>query len=192
MNDTDLINRIKEQEKPVIIGTSGFGGSGKSTLTRRLSEQLTAPVVGVDSFFRSIHETDYHDWEIIDFERLYTAVILPFIHHQNPIAFTEMDWGTGEITRQTEIQHNGVLIIEGIGLFREPLLGRLDIKIWIDCPIEVAVERGKARDKNEYGVDNDHLWDTLWKQNDLQYFASKKPHEAADYVIPYAEKRPRV
>ncbi len=190
MNDIDLINRIKEQEKPVIIGISGFGGSGKSTLARRLSEQLAAPIIGVDSFFRSIHETDYRDWEIIDFERLCTAVILPFTHNQSPLSFTEMDWGTGEITRQTEIQHNGVLIIEGIGLFREPLLGRFTIKIWIDCPIEVAMERGKARDKNAYGVDNDHLWDTLWKQNDLQYFASKKPHEGADYVPPYAEKRP--
>jgi hypothetical protein len=28
MNDRDLIGRIKEQEKPVIIGISGFGDAG--------------------------------------------------------------------------------------------------------------------------------------------------------------------
>jgi uridine kinase len=46
----DLLIAIKNLPKPTLVGVSGFGGSGKSSVARNLSEAWDTPVIGVDSF----------------------------------------------------------------------------------------------------------------------------------------------
>ncbi len=48
-----IIEKIHTLPKPIIIGISGFGGSGKSTCALELGKKLQAPLIGVDSFFKS-------------------------------------------------------------------------------------------------------------------------------------------
>ena len=55
--------------------------------------------------------------------------------------------------------------------------------IWIDCPIEVAIARGKRRDREDYGISQDENWDGIWRNNDLQYFKRFLPKESADYIL---------
>ena len=90
---------------------------------------------------------------------------------------------TKSISENTEIQNNGILIIEGVGLFRPNLLKYFTLKMWIDVPLDVASSRGKKRDRDEYHNPNDACWDGIWKDNDIEYFEKCKPKELADIII---------
>ncbi|QQR84044.1 AAA family ATPase [Candidatus Peregrinibacteria bacterium] len=176
-----LEEKISKLQKPVLIGISGFGGSGKSTFALSLGEKLKAPVVGVDSFAKHDIHKDYEFWEIIDYNRLSTEVIQPFLSDNHVIKYSNQDWK--ENNKETEIKHNGILIIEGIGLFRPELMKHFSLTIWIDCPIEEATSRGKRRNKEQHNTNHDEYWDGIWQKNDLQCFESFSPKESADFIV---------
>lgn len=179
-----IIDKIKNLPKPTLIGVSGFGGSGKSTTAKELGNKLDAPVVGVDSFQKKgVFDTNFNLWEIMDFARLEKEVLKLFQEQESVIRYGHADAKTGLISETIEFKNNGILIVEGVGLFRPELMKYFTYKIWIDCPIEEAILRGKKRDREEYHNPTDELWDGVWKENDLEYYATFKPSESADLII---------
>ena len=174
---------IEELPKPAIIAISGFGGSGKSTFARKIGEALNAPIIGVDSFWRATDLENYQRWEIVDFERLEREVLKPFSTGSRMLRYGEFNWSRNRIGESTSISVNDTLLIEGIGLFRPELMPYYGYKIWIDCPIDLAVARGKKRDREQYGTPQDELWDGIWRENDLQCFEAFGPLKNADCVI---------
>ena len=166
-----------------MLGISGFGGAGKSTLARRISELTGAPVVGVDSFFRHTNFEDCPNWSCIDFDRLKSEIVEPFEAGVSTISYREFDWEQNRPGGVRTISHEGLLILEGVRLIGSPIQPSISFSIWIDCPIDIAIARGKYRDKTTYGVDNDELWDGIWKDNDLEYARLFEPMRRADAVI---------
>ena len=161
--EQSLINKIKELSLPVIIGISGFGGSGKSSFAKILGEKIGAKVIEVDSFQSPdiFSDKQYSLWDIMNYAQLEKEVIQPFLNNGK----------------------EKMLIVEGVGLFRPELNKYFAYKIWIDCPIETATFRGKKRDREEYHTPQDEKWDGIWKKNDLQYYESFKPAEKADIIV---------
>jgi uridine kinase len=119
----------------------------------------------------------------MDFDRLENEVLKPFWKNQKTIKYGHFDVPSKSISETIEINSNGTLIIEGVGLFRPKLHKYLTYKIWIDVPLEVAIARGKKRDKDEFHSPADGCWDGIWKENDIQYFDAFKPKDAADLII---------
>lgn len=183
--DVESLEKIRSFSKPTLIAISGFGGSGKSTTAQQLAHALGAPVVSVDSFQKKgAFDTHFTLWEIMDFSRLEKEVLMPFSRGEQTIQYGHFDAKEEEISETREIQNNGLLIVEGVGLFRPELATYFTYKIWIDCPIEEAAARGKKRDREEYGNPTDELWDGVWKDNDREYFEIFKPAESADLLVP--------
>jgi uridine kinase len=181
--DRKVLEKIKSIPSPKIIGVSGFGGSGKSTFAKELGALLDAPVVAVDSFQKKgAFDTEYSNWEIMDFDRLEREVLAPFVKNEEVIRYGHFDAKTETIYDTREFKNEGVLLVEGVGLFRPELAKYFGYKIWVNVPIELSVARGKKRDRDEYQSPNDELWEGLWKDNDLQYLAAYKPNESADCI----------
>lgn len=179
------LEKIRSLPKPTLIGISGFGGSGKSTIAQQLAQALAAPVISVDSFQKKgAFNTNFTLWEIMDFSRLEKEVLIPFSRGECAIHYGHFDAKEEVISETREVQNNGLLIVEGVGLFRPELANYFAYKIWIDCPIEEAAARGKKRDREEYGNPTDELWDGVWRDNDREYFETFKPAESADLVVP--------
>jgi len=178
-----LINRLNFLKNPAIIAISGFGGAGKSTFANALSSKMDIPIIGVDSFFRGFDIIDYSKWECIDFARLEKEVCLPFLKGNKVIYYRDFDWEANSLGRVKKISHPGKIIIEGIGLFRPDLIDYFSYMIWIDCPIEEAIKRGKRRDKEQYSRPEDPNWDGIWKRNDEEYWSAFKPKDIANEVI---------
>jgi len=187
MAKMNIIETIQKLKMPYIIAISGFGGSGKSTFASLLASEIHAPIIGIDDFFRTTEYLNYARWEIYDFERLEREVIKPFLSGSTILSYRAFDWEKNELTGFKTTQVDEVLIVEGVGLFRPELMKYFSYTIWIECPIEIAIERGKKRDRNMYGVSQDEKWDGIWRDNEMQCYREFDPMENAERVIKYNE-----
>lgn len=180
----NIISEIHSLKRPIIIGVSGFGGAGKSSFAKELGIVINAPVIGVDSFQKDgAFDTEYKLWEIMDFARLEKEVLQPFRDNQKVIQYGHFNVPSKSISETREVENRGKIIIEGVGLFRPELLKYFDYRIWVDCPLEEATERGKKRDREEYNNPTDEQWDGIWKKNDEEYFETFNPREKADITF---------
>lgn len=178
-----IIDDLNKLKGPIIIGISGFGGAGKSTFAKMLSETLKAPVIGVDSFSKSRNHENSKLWDIMDFNRLEEEVIQPFLSSRKNIEYGEFDWGSNQIQGKRSFENKGIIIIEGVGLFRPILNKYFNYKIWVECSLNEAIKRGKKRDREVYKNPQDEYWDGIWKANDLDCFDKFKPKENVDLIV---------
>ena len=181
----EIVEIIQGLPLPKLIGISGFGGSGKSTFAKALGSAIDAPVIGVDSFLRDgVLDAQYKLWEIVDFARLDREVLQAFLNKDKAIQYGHFNIPSKAILEMIDVKNAGQLIVEGIGLFRPKLLKYFSYKIWIDCPLETAILRGKKRDREEYYSPSDECWDGIWRENDIQYLQTFEPKKIADLIIP--------
>ena len=146
-----------------LVAVSGIDASGKGTLTRALAGELEmrghrVAVIGLDDwhappevrfgdppglhFYRHAFDLDRVFAEVIEPLRVHRALRLdvarPHPHTGAPrtIAYDFFDVDT--------------ILFEGVFLFRREFRARYDLRVWIDCPFDVALERALAR--NQEGV----------------------------------------
>lgn len=182
--ESNLIDKLRSLPKPTLIAISGFGGSGKTTIANRIGEILNSSVIGVDSFqTKGAFNTNFSLWKIMDFARLENEVLKPFSQGNRIINYGHFDAKNELIFETRQMKNDGLLIVEGVGLFRPELNEYFSFKIWVECPIEQAIERGKKRDREEYGNPTDERWDGVWKNNDLEYYEMFQPHKLADSIV---------
>ena len=98
------------------------------------------------------------------------------------IRHQEWDWDNNRVGEWRYLESAEYLIVEGGSVLHPPLLKYYHVKIWIDCPLDVTIPRGKARDR-ENGVDHDYLWENVWRLNDQDYFDKYRPDKVADIVM---------
>ena len=181
--DKETLDKIAKLPSRKIIGVSGFGGSGKSSLAREIGQVLDASVIGVDSFQKNRIDNEYSLWGIMDYSRLEREVLIPFLSGATTIQYGHFDWVENNIEEMREVSNADTLIIEGVGLFRPELMKYFSYTIWVDCPLEESIARGKKRDREEHHNPQDELWDAIWRKNDTQYYETYKPQEVADSVV---------
>ena len=179
----EAISKIRDLPKPLIVGVSGLGGAGKSSFANALGESIGAPIIGVDSFRKNRTDHGYSMWEIMDYPRLVTQVIKPFLAGEESIRYGHLGRTTNGIRLDKTVRAEGIIIIEGVGLFRAGLKDYLGYKVWVDCPVEEAIARGKKRDREEHQDPQDESWDGIWKRNDQEYVSKYKPKEQANLVF---------
>ena len=187
----EAIQIIKELHLPSIVAISGFGGSGKSTAAQKLSVMLHAPAIGIDQFSKDRTKEDYTHWEGMDFQRFEHEVLIPFTKGTNPILYGHWDHHANDIIKIVQVPHFGILIVEGVGIFRPELVTYFDYKIWIDCPQEEANARAKKRDREVHKNPQDEKWDGLWKRNDSEYFETYKPRAQSDLILSNSFESPK-
>ena len=181
----DVARRVNALSKPrVIVGISGFGGAGKSTLADALKPLVEpAEVVRVDDFLTGRAEERSTNWSCVDRDRLRAQALEPFTSGL-PARYQVYDWQADAPAQWIDIGDVNRLIVEGIGLFHPDLIPLLDVMVWADCPAEVALERARHRDRLQGQDDhNDEMWLTVWAPNDADFFETFKPRDAAHFVI---------
>lgn len=166
--------------KTILIAIEGFGGSGKSTIAEELKSKLRgAYVINIDDFIikEKILEQSW-DKGGFDRSRLEQQVLIPATTGQ-AVMYQKLLWDTNTLSELIAVPEIDCLIIDGISSYHPDIAKYYDYKIWVDTPIEVARERGRARDG---GNENAQHWD-LWAENDLGYQQKYHPKKVADFVI---------
>ena len=181
-----IVEEIKKRRKvitPCVVGISGFGGAGKSTLANQIKGELEdSVVISVDNFAMDHLEKRGSDWDGFDWKRFEKEIFLPLSRGGQRLTYGTYNWDENK-SRGTEEVSAEVFILEGAGLFRKNFMKYFNYTVWIDCPQDIANARGLKRDTELYRVDHNREWKEIWGPNDQDYFAKHRPDTMADYTI---------
>ena len=92
------------------------------------------------------------------------------------VAYQKLIWAADNLSEPIAVPKVAYLIVEGISSYHPDIAKYYDYKIWVDTPIELAKQRGHARNGSN---ENAQHWD-LWSKNDLAYKSKYRPDEVAD------------
>lgn len=176
------IEPLRAELGRVVVAISGYAGAGKSVLARRLVDVVDGAVrVRGDDFLdppRVHHRSS--DWDGVERQRMRTELLEPF-RAGRPAVIRPLDWSTGRLGAATPLPHGSVLVVDSIGIFHPELLPWFDLTVWVDADLEVAQQRGMARDRTS-GLDHDALWTDVWTPNDREFEQTFSPRPVADLV----------
>ena len=177
------IEHLLAERERVVVCISGFAGAGKSVLASRVVDSVHGAVrVRGDDFLDPARvRRRSSDWDGVDRERLRSEVLEPF-RAGNDVEIRQLDWDTGQLGEPTPLPRASVLVIDAIGIFHPDLLPRFDLTVWVDADLQVAQQRGTARDRAA-GMDHDHLWAEVWTPNDREFEQLFSPRDHADLVL---------
>lgn len=176
----------RDGEKPsrACIGIDGAGASGKSTIARELARACSdIQVVALDDFYRPSGErhpgpvsqrpiaADY------DLERLTREVLTP-LAGGDPAAYRRYDWQTDRVGAELTAVAQPIVVLEGVYATSAALAPFLDVRVWVECPRELRLRRGLARD----GENARARWELDWMPGEDLYMSDERPMARAAFV----------
>jgi uridine kinase len=175
----DSARDIKSRPGPVrLVGIDGCGGAGKSTFASRLARALGgAPVVHTDDFASHNNPTEW--WPTMLFD-----VIEPLLRGE-PATYCPYDWVTRQRMTAVTVDPAPLLLIEGVGATRAAWRDELAVRVWVDCPRDLRLARGVARD----GEQLREFW-LDWMRAEDAYVMTEHPYAHADVIVDGATQTP--
>jgi len=184
----------------MVIGLCGGSGSGKSTIIEFLKEQFPGQisVIDMDNYYISRDELPFEKRRLVNYdipESLDWEAMISHIKrlkagdtiHQPKFTFQTYE----RLAETEETKPNEILIVDGIfSFFHEEVRKLYDLKVFVDVPSEVRLERRMLRNIKRYGRTAEF--------EIQQYFEKVKPmhekyvepcREWADMVLPFKEKK---
>ncbi|MEV7397855.1 hypothetical protein [Aeromicrobium sp. NPDC092404] len=174
------IDDLRSARSRTVVAVSGYGGAGKSTLSKALVARggSRARLRG-DDFLDPVRSHQRStDWDGVDRARLRSEVLEPFRRGER-VRFRPYDWHLGALGSITELPDVEVLVVDAIGILHPDLDGCFDLAVWVDVDLATAGTRGRRRDQVA-GHDHDALWTDVWLPNDRDFAARFDPVGRAD------------
>jgi uridine kinase len=145
------------QNQCVIIGIAGASGSGKSLLASTIVNEMGSSQVAViseDAYYKDLgdmpleqrEQRNYDHPESMDHALL--AEHLKSLKAGQGVELPVYDYSTHARTKQTrKVGQHTIIVLEGILLFTdETLRDLMDIRIYVDTPMDICLIRRLTRD----------------------------------------------
>ena len=189
---------------PTRVAVDGIDAAGKSIFGDELAASISSrgiPVIrsSIDHFhyprqqrhqrYGSDSPLGYYE-DSFNYPQVRTVLLDPLGPGGNRVHRTAaFDFETDSVVESAveTAPENAILVFDGIFLMRKELLDCWDIKIYLDIPFEVSVQRAsqRQRDQNLFG-EVDQVAGRYWKRyvpGQKIYFEQCQPKEHADIVI---------
>ena len=142
-----------------IIAIGGPSCAGKTELSRRLAEVLTAPILPIDAYYINLDQLTVHERSHFNFDEPTALDHYLLRHHVEALGRGETierptyDFTTHTRAAATEIVvPNDFVILEGLfALYWDDIRPFLGTKVFVDAPDAVCLSRRSIRDVRERG-----------------------------------------
>lgn len=183
---------IKEQRRPIIIGVTGGSGSGKTTVSKAIYNQLHGQAIQIitqDTYYNDQADMTMAERKAVNYDHPLAfdtdLLIEQLADLRNNKAIEMPVYDYTQYTRFTETVHvepQDVIILEGILILDdERLRDLMDIKVYVDTDDDIRIIRRIKRDMAERGRTLDSVIN--------QYLATVKPmyHQFVEPTKRYAD-----
>lgn len=188
--------------RPLVVGINGLAGSGKTTLAGALagaleSKGVAALRVSVDDFHRpkrqryrrgeASPEGYYHD--SIDYRAFAEGALRPAFEAGRFPARCQtklLDLARDEEElRFRDLPKGGILLAEGVFLFRPELVRYLDVRIFVRAEVAVILQRVRQRDRETLGSIEavERRYREKYLPGERLYLAEVSPERLADVLV---------
>ncbi len=174
-----VFKKPPKNRKFYLIAIDGRGGSGKTTLLKYVGTLLPNFVlIYGDAYFEPT--TDTIAWGAFNDKRFIADVINPLKKGATTLMYRPYDWD-----KKPPISEKKINVAEGVVIERSFSFSfdlEWDLKIWVETPPDIALERGQVRDEMplEEGL---KAWLEVWKPQEDAHSKKIKPLKSADTVI---------
>lgn len=190
----------------VVIGIAGPSGAGKSRLSKMLHDQLRSEhcrgevaILKEDAYYKERNDLSYEQRCLINYdhpdalEHDLLASHLRQLRAGQTIESPQYDYA--QHNREQEpiaFEPARIVILEGILLLSDPLLrDHLDLKVFVEAPLDVCLLRRLTRDVKERGRTLDSVlsqYHTTVRPMFFEFVAPSKDH--ADLIVPSIGENP--
>ena len=136
--------------------------------------------------FSPTRPAEYFYRHALRFEEMFSKLVLPLARHREVRVTADFAEETAETFRRHHHAYRDVdvVLLEGIYLLQPAFLRHYDLKIWIECSFETALERAIARRQEALSVDRTvAAYRTIYFPAQRIHFAHDGPREAADLIL---------
>lgn len=180
----------------IIIGISGPSASGKSLLATTLMKELGSQhvqVISEDSYYKDRGDIPFEERVNINYdhpESLEHSLLIDHLKQMQRGENIEVPiYDYSQHCRSETVQKVGkhrIIVLEGILLFVEPELRDLmDIRIFMDTPLDICLTRRIKRDTVERKRTVDSILEQYLKTVRPMYFQFIEPSKRyADVIVP--------
>ena len=156
----------KMAQDKTIIGIAGASGAGKSMLANQLHERLRerfthrdVTILNEDCYYRRRDDLTYQQRETINYDHPEAIEHELLIEHLaelrngRSINVPQYDYSQHNRGLETKsLESSTVLILEGILILHRPeLRDLLDLKVYVDVPLDICLSRRLRRDIEDRG-----------------------------------------
>lgn len=151
--DDQILKRLKEtKDKRMLVTIDGPCASGKTTLARRLAEAVHAVVIHTDDFVIPHAQKTAERLSIpggnCDAERLVREVLAPF-KKGSSVKYRRYDCRADCLMPEEELPGVNIMILEGSYSNLPVIQAYADLRLFVNTPVEVRMERLRKRETPE-------------------------------------------
>lgn len=185
-------------EQSLLVGISGIDGSGKGFVTSKLVEEIKPKSINVVSInidgwlnlphirFNPANPAENFYGNGLRFEEMFEKFILPLKNNRSVDLTADFAEETAAEFRRHRYFYEDidVILVEGIFLFKKAFRRFFDLKIWIECSFETALERAIARSQENLSPEETvRAYETIYFPAQKIHFAEDNPQTSADLIF---------
>lgn len=176
-------NYIEEKnlKGQVVIAIDGPCGGGKTSIAKKINEELSYNILHMDDFYLPFDKRDKNWTNIIaghmDFDRLIQNVLIPY-KEKKKTNYISYDCHSDKFLQEIYLDLDKFLVIEGSYSTHTVLKQYVDVKIYVDIDREEQIKRLTKR--NPKVVDK---FLSMWVPFEDRYFEELKIKENSDLII---------
>ncbi|WP_152977196.1 uridine kinase [Lactobacillus ingluviei] len=187
---------MNEDKRPIVIGVTGGSGSGKTTVSKAIYENLrgqSIQIINQDTYYNDQADMTMEERKAVNYDHplaFDTALLieqLDALRHNQAVEMPVYDYK--EYTRSQTTVHvepQDVIILEGILILDdERLRDLMDIKVYVDADDDIRILRRIQRDMQERGRSLESIISQYLKTVKPMYHQFIEPTKRyADIIVP--------
>ena len=187
---------MNEDKRPIVIGVTGGSGSGKTTVSKAIYENLrgqSIQIINQDTYYNDQADMTMEERKAVNYDHplaFDTALLieqLDALRHNQAVEMPVYDYkGYTRSQATVHVEPQDVIILEGILILDdERLRDLMDIKVYVDADDDIRILRRIQRDMQERGRSLESIISQYLKTVKPMYHQFIEPTKRyADIIVP--------